>query len=163
VPPALHCERKIGWTKIRALQRATLSVAGFNRTIGSPHAFLGHMSDDMHDERIADLFARAKDLAAEDQARFLDEECRNDPPKVRQRVEKLLAADHELQTTADVHAPNTFADVSASRTVGPYKLLQRIGEGGMGEVWMAEQRHPVRPTSPKSSTSGRRRVGNPTS
>jgi WD40 repeat protein/serine/threonine protein kinase len=102
------------------------------------------MSDDMHDERIADLFARAKDLAAEDQARFLDEECRNDPPEVRQRVEKLLAADRELHTTADVHAPNTFADAAVSRMIGPYKLLQRIGEGGMGEVWMAEQRHPVR-------------------
>ena len=28
--------------------------------------------------------------------------------------------------------------------IGPYKLLQQIGEGGMGTVWMAEQAHPVR-------------------
>ena len=30
------------------------------------------------------------------------------------------------------------------RRIGPYKLLQRIGVGGMGEVWMAEQEEPVR-------------------
>ena len=31
-----------------------------------------------------------------------------------------------------------------SRRIGPYKLLQQIGEGGMGSVWMAEQEEPVR-------------------
>jgi eukaryotic-like serine/threonine-protein kinase len=31
-----------------------------------------------------------------------------------------------------------------SRVIGPYHLLERIGEGGMGEVWLAEQKQPVR-------------------
>jgi hypothetical protein len=33
--------------------------------------------------------------------------------------------------------------VEPGEAIGPYKLLERIAEGGMGEVWMAEQRAPM--------------------
>ena len=50
-----------------------------------------------------------------------------------------LPGDHrETQTTRE-----SATTTSAQEFVGPYKLLQRIGEGAMGEVWLAEQQAPV--------------------
>src|SRR5215471_21117527 len=39
--------------------------------------------------------------------------------------------------------PQPGTENSGAR-IGPYKLLQPLGEGGMGSVWMAEQQEPVR-------------------
>src|SRR5438132_1583160 len=81
---------------------------------------------------------------------FLAQACA-DQPDLRRRVEVLLGAHREAgtaqhQAPAEVPVP---VDVSSSAegpgtVIGPYKLLQQIGEGGMGTVFMAEQQQPVR-------------------
>jgi hypothetical protein len=44
---------------------------------------------------------------------------------MRQRVEKLLAADRQLHATAEMQPLNSTVDTAVSRTIGPFKLLQR--------------------------------------
>jgi serine/threonine protein kinase len=94
-------------------------------------------------------------------AAFLDQACA-DQPQLRARLEKLLQAHDapvglfdkpavEAATSDDV-APGQWLDPAQAprhsegpgSRIGPYKLLQQIGEGGMGVVWMAEQEQPVR-------------------
>jgi serine/threonine protein kinase/tetratricopeptide (TPR) repeat protein len=101
--------------------------------------------------RANDLFLKAAEFAqpAERQA-FLDRECAD--PHLRRDVEALLAASAKVDSFLKVPAvarPNgtvAYEPISeaAGTVIGPYKLLQQIGEGGFGVVYMAEQEKPVR-------------------
>ncbi len=68
-------------------------------------------------------------------------------PELRAEIESLLAA--AARGPAFMAAPAALGSGPAERPgarVGPYRLLQVIGEGGFGTVYMAEQEHPVRRT-----------------
>lgn len=100
----------------------------------------------MLDPSAESLFAAARLLSKSDCREFLQSECGANE-KLRQRVEALLEADSEKGDLFDAVA--TTCDGSSlqadyvGRQIGRYKLLQSIGEGGFGVVFMAEQTEPV--------------------
>lgn len=105
------------------------------------------MSD--HDfERIEALFQAAADLSGAERAAYLDREC-GDQPDVRAAVERLLARLADGASLAGPPRAYGGPILAAAMTEGPgavidrYKLLQVIGEGGFGVVYMAEQQEPV--------------------
>src|SRR5262245_18136599 len=91
-----------------------------------------------------ELFHRAleKPTLAE-QLAFLDEACAN-LPELRARVERLLRSNCREDSFLNVGVTTDQPVAESTGTViGPYKLLEQIGEGGMGTVWMAEQKEPI--------------------
>ncbi len=80
---------------------------------------------------------------------YLDEAC-GDDHELRRQVNLLLKAHREAGSVpgAAIEPNQTSATQAPAEApgavIGPYKLLQQIGEGGMGVVYMAEQEQPVR-------------------
>jgi len=98
------------------------------------------------------IFAQALEIgSAPDRAAFLERACGNNP-SLRAEIEALLRAHDRSGDLLDLpeRAPATRDEPINERpgtVIGPYKLMEQIGEGGMGLVFVAEQQQPSRSSS----------------
>src|SRR5947208_1382349 len=107
------------------------------------------MASEILDEKA--IFNVARQIGSPDaRAEYLRQACGADSG-LRARVQDLLRAYEEqasfLESPAPVGVVPTLDQASSESPgaiIGPYKLLQQIGEGGMGTVFMAEQTQPVK-------------------
>src|SRR5262245_56242392 len=111
--------------------------------------------------RAKSLFLAASDLDPAERAAYLERACAGDA-ELRARVEALLRADDaaplpapEPRDATGAFAPDAPAGVPTTDRpgkdehvgaviAGKYKLVEQIGQGGMGTVYMAQQTEPVR-------------------
>ncbi|MCI0335684.1 MAG: protein kinase, partial [Planctomycetes bacterium] len=102
-----------------------------------------------------EVFQMARRIdSAEARNAYLDQAC-GDDRALRAQVEALLAAYQTSESFLESPASEIASEIPTrdqtvterpGTVIGPYKLLQQIGEGGMGVVFMAEQTEPIQRT-----------------
>jgi len=101
--------------------------------------------------RALEVFTEAVQLPIEERVAFLQQAC-GDDEKLRRKVEALLGSNDRIGHFMEEPPTSSIGEGRAKVTAGEkpgdqvdrYKLLQQIGEGGCGVVFMAEQEEPIR-------------------
>ena len=96
-----------------------------------------------------EIFLVAAAMSSKERAAYVNSAC-DGHPTLKQRVERLLASHESDGFMEEDVSPSIQARIArlvpedVGDNIGPYRLLQEIGHGGFGVVWMVEQSHPVR-------------------
>jgi serine/threonine protein kinase len=102
-------------------------------------------------ERTKQILDEALKIAPEQRNSYLDSQCGEDT-QLRAELKSLIASyeeagshflDPALSQMFEI-ADSAEQDIHGQKMIGHYRLLQQIGKGGMGQVWLADQLEPVR-------------------